>query len=260
MKNKSNIVNIFWSGGWDSTFRIVELSRMPVMIQPIYAFGDGRKSEKYERQAMNDILSALRNCNKTVAKFNPMIFININDIPEDSKITEAYNLIHDNTQLGSQHEWLACIAKEYSGIEIGTEAAELESSRILTALNQYGHLIKDEKTNSFYLDTENSTREGLLVFGNITFPIIDKTKIEMKNILQDWGDNYINIMMKTWFCHTPISNKPCGFCHPCMVAIEGGMTFRVSSRALKRYNIYKKYGKYKVFSKVFNAYRKFRTK
>jgi hypothetical protein len=64
MKQKENpkkTIRILWTGGWDSTYRIIELSRQPVAIQPIYVYGDGRVSEPFERRAMQKILTQLKN-------------------------------------------------------------------------------------------------------------------------------------------------------------------------------------------------------
>ena len=45
----------------------------------------------------------------------------------------------------------------------------------------------------------------------------------------------LDLMHLTWFCHTPVRQKPCGRCPPCIQAIEEGMRDRVSLRALGRY-------------------------
>ena len=44
------LYEIFWTGGFDSSYRVAYLSRFPIMIQPVYCTGvakDIRKSEKY---------------------------------------------------------------------------------------------------------------------------------------------------------------------------------------------------------------------
>lgn len=56
MIHNQQTVNILWTGGWDSSYRMVELSRRLVQVQPIYVYGEGRASEKYEIRAMNRII------------------------------------------------------------------------------------------------------------------------------------------------------------------------------------------------------------
>ena len=58
MGGGNKIVEIFWTGGFDSTFRIVQLSRCNVTIQPYY-ISDNRKSEKNELKAIEQITNIL---------------------------------------------------------------------------------------------------------------------------------------------------------------------------------------------------------
>ena len=37
-------VNVLWTGGFDSTYRIVELSRLNVVVQPYYLLDEKRRS------------------------------------------------------------------------------------------------------------------------------------------------------------------------------------------------------------------------
>ena len=60
-------VNLLWTSGWDSTYRLVELSRMDVRVQPIYVTGMGRPSEQRELQAQKEILEALAQKKETIA-------------------------------------------------------------------------------------------------------------------------------------------------------------------------------------------------
>lgn len=39
------VINVLWTGGYDSSFRIVQLSKNKVTIQPYY-LSDNRKCEK----------------------------------------------------------------------------------------------------------------------------------------------------------------------------------------------------------------------
>lgn len=232
IKNK-NTINILWTGGWDSTYRLVELSRKTCSVQPIYVYGDNRPSERYEIRAMEKILIELDRRLDTKAHIFPIKFINKKSIPANEEITEAYNLIFQEIKLGSQHEWLARLSFHIPGLEIGTEKAPIEISRILTTIDKYGGLIK--AGNGYVIDPMNSSKEVMLVLGNFRFPIIDKSGQDMQANIQSWG--YEDIMRYVWFCHSPILGKPCGFCHPCELKIETGMEFLFveSPIALKRY-------------------------
>ena len=63
-------IKILWTGGWDSTFRVIELSRKNVVIQPIYVLDSGRKSTDYELKAIDKIIQDLNKRDETKAKIN----------------------------------------------------------------------------------------------------------------------------------------------------------------------------------------------
>jgi 7-cyano-7-deazaguanine synthase len=231
-----NMVYILWTGGWDSTFRVVELSRRDVNIQPIYVVDSNRISRDYEKESMNQIVEALQKRQETKAKFLPIIYYKLEDIPKDSEISKAYKIIHEETGLGSQHEWLACLGKLYPGIEMGTEAAEPETNHMIHAISKYADLEVVDGVGK--IKKETSSNEGNLVLGWFTFPIITRTESDMLEQIKLWG--YEDVMKLIWFCHRPINGKPCGFCHPCEVKMESSMEWLLPKAAQKRY----KYSKF----------------
>ena len=257
MEKDDQVIKILWTGGWDSTYRIVELSRQDKVVEPIYVYGDQRTSEKKEINAMKEILSQIKKRSETRANFKPIRFVSKNSIPPNSEITNAYKRISKDTNLGSQHEWLVRLAFINPGLEIGTEFAPLEVSNILTAINRYGKLIFDKTQDTYRLDKDSSSHDGLLVLGNFSFPIINMNGKRMRENIESWG--YRDIMKKVWVCHTPIFGKPCGVCHPCELKIETGMEFLMPPKAIKRYrNRNKKPFKtiYNIEKRIYNRFTK----
>lgn len=247
-------IEILWTGGWDSTFRIVELSMKECIVQPYYIIDKNRKSIDYELKAMDEILSLLRKKKQTKAKFNDIIMVKKEDIEENKEVSEAYKKIAEKTRLGSQHDWLARFALSHKNIEIGTEDGDVATVHILQAIHEYGNLVF--KDGIGYLD-ENSTKEGLLVLGNFSFPIINKTERDMIKLIKKW--KYEDVMKKIWFCHTPINGECCGLCHPCEVKYESDMKFLLTKRAIRNYKIQKimkKIFKEKITNKATYIYRK----
>lgn len=145
-------IKILWTGGWDSTFRMIELSRKNVVIQPIYVLDSERKSTDNELKAMDKIIQDLNKRDETKAKINAIKIIKKEDIPENKEITDAYKIINARTRLGSQHDWLARLAVEYKGIEIGTEAGTPDTSHIIQAINEFGKLVIEDGIG--YMDKE----------------------------------------------------------------------------------------------------------
>lgn len=247
-------IEILWTGGWDSTFRIVELSRERCEVQPYYIIDNNRISMEHELKAMKTILEVLKSKNQTKAIFNEIIMINKNEIQENKEISNAYKVIASKTHLGAQHDWLARFALHHKNIEIGTEAGTIENSHILQSIHEFGNLIF--KDGIGYLD-ENSSKEGLLVLGNFSFPIIDKTELDMVKLIKEWG--YEDVMKNIWFCHAPIRGKCCGMCHPCELKYESNMEFLLPKSAIRNYKIhhfFKKFLKETTTNKMVYLYRK----
>ena len=218
-----NEYKVLWTGGFDSTYRIVELSRRDVTIQPIYVKDPERKSMQYELKAMDEILNLLSQKEETKAKILPIKQIELKDIPKNEEITKAYELFKKEVNMGAQHEWLA----------------------------QHGKLI--DTGDGYIVDKENSSKEVNLVIGNLKLPIFEKTEVQMLEDIKKWG--YEDVMSHVWFCHTPRKGKPCGLCNPCNTKFDAQMQFMLPAKAIKRIKRSRKI--YKLFgSKGENIYKK----
>ncbi len=232
-----NTVYVFWTGGWDSTWRILQLAVSKIadnnkVIQPVYVTGDNRKSERLEIEAMEKILSVIRE--RTQITINNILLIAKKDIPPDSQITEAYERIRKSVRIGTQYEWLARLAVLYPGIELGIEKPNGEYSGCITAIEKNGCFIK--RDDSFYVDTEKSSDDCCMVFGNFSFPIIDITETDMIRLTREWKCE--DIMKCIWFCHEPVQGKPCGVCRPCQQKMECGMEWLLPEQSQKNYYFY----------------------
>ena len=227
MKRK---IFILWTGGWDSTFRIIELSRREVEVQPIYVVDDARRSVSYEKKAIHDILELLKTKAETNADFLPVIYINKIDIPKNADITKAYQLFKDEADMGSQHDWLARLACQYPGMELCIEKALGDHAPIRKSIHRHGNLLNTG--DGYIVDKDTSSDELNLVLGNLKLPIFDKTELDMQRIIKEWG--YEDVMSHIWFCHSPINGKPCGLCSPCTTKMTSKMEYLLPESAQKR--------------------------
>lgn len=234
-KMDEKIVNILWTGGWDSTYRMVELSRKNVKVQAIYCCDSSRRSIEKEKETMEQIRKALIDREGTKATFLPICYINIEDIPANSNITNAYNHVCEKVKLGSQYEWLARLTQMYPKLEIGIEKPAGEYSGCVDAINTFGSLKLND--NVFEIDREHSSEDCIFLFGGFCFPIINMTELDMVKNIREWG--YEDIMRRIWFCHNPINGKSCGVCRPCQQKMECGMAFLVDKKGQKRYKVYR---------------------
>lgn len=97
-KNKKT-VEIFWTGGFDSTFRVVQLSRMNITVQPYY-LSDKRIAESYELNVIEKITQLINAHPDTKAEMLPTIYVSVEDRPESQpQIAEAYKRIFKKTGL-----------------------------------------------------------------------------------------------------------------------------------------------------------------
>ena len=120
---------ILWTGGWDSTFRLLQLasgSRME--IQPIYVHDAGRAGRVQEQQAMQKILAMIAKDKRFTATVHPLKVYDKDFILQnypDSDITNSWKALNAEFALGGQYEWLALLCKQL-GIqaELGLEYSE----------------------------------------------------------------------------------------------------------------------------------------
>lgn len=224
------IVNILWTGGWDSTFRVIQLAQKDVIIQPYY-LKDNRKSEENELKAIQLITTDIRALKSVIGKINDVITINVTDIEEDNDITDAYQLLFKKKYFGNQYDWLARFAKQFNSLELTIH----QDDKAFSLIQAYGSFKKynDGRGEFYKLDQLSSSNEIYKIFGNFDFPILKYSKLDMKKEAEEKG--FIEIMNKTWFCQRPINNQPCGQCNPCEYTIKEGLSYRFNKSAIKRY-------------------------
>lgn len=229
--HSNKIIEILWTGGFDSTYRIVQLSRMNVRIQPYY-LSDNRQSEDMELSAIAKITEMLKSNNNTKCKFLPLKIVGKKERIFSKEITEAYKRIVKHDYLGSQYDWLGCFSTRHNGIELLIH----RNDKAITLINKYGILkkVSDDITGNYYIvDCANSSDDINKLFRFYHLPLANITKLEMRNNYMEWG--YSDVMNLTWFCFKPIKGKSCGCCNACIYAIEEGMEERFSADALDRY-------------------------
>lgn len=221
-------INLLWTGGWDSTYRILQLFKKEVIIQPYYLL-DNRKSEEQELQAISTITELIKAHPETNCILKELITAKVADIPKDAEITTSFKNLLKTDFFGSQYDWLARFSKNIHNLELTIH----EDDKACVIINKHGGVHKknsDLKGTYFELDTAVSSADLINVFGNYHFPLLKITKLEMKKYAEDSG--LMDIMNTTWFCHNPVDNQPCGKCNPCLYTIEEGLLYRFSKKTI----------------------------
>jgi len=107
----SREIRLFWSGGWDSTFRLLQLSRVEgLVIRPLYIRDHARLGMPYELAAMRDILPQVRSIARArvldVDLYDRSAIYR--DFPNE-RVSEAYGRLAEEFGLGYQYELLGNI-------------------------------------------------------------------------------------------------------------------------------------------------------
>lgn len=215
---ENRIHRVLWTGGFDSTYRMIELALQDVIVEPVYVVNSGRRSHNIELQSMQKMLGMLRDAKRFRAKIYDIKTINKEDIVIPPEIHQAYENLHQSCNIGPQYEWLSPLSRTIEDLEICIEKApegRLHSRDAIIA----------------------ETEDARIIFGNFILSIFDKTEEDMLADIAQWGCE--DIIKHIWFCNHPLTVNSggycaCGLCHPCRIKIESGMSQLLPLDALMR--------------------------
>ena len=229
-------VMILWTGGWDSTFRLLQLAENEIQIQPVYLIHKDRAGTKYEKVAMQNILTKIKQDKSFKAEILETKLYEVDWVLEnckDDEISKAYQYLHKKYKVGKQYEWFALLCKKLN-IKMETAVVHQYHGVVEDAIEAEGVLkpIEEDILEGRYHVLPGGGQKAFLVFGNLILPVINLTKQDEGRIAREKG--WMDIMELTWFCHSPINGKPCGFCNPCDDAMHTGMEWRLPKEAQNR--------------------------
>lgn len=217
---------LLWTGGWDSTFQLLQLlliHRQPVT--PYYLIDEGRGSVAAEIVAMKQIKQRIFNdFPETEGLLSPTQYFAVGDIPENTTITQAFKNIIKRHYIGSQYEWLARFCTSQSIFDL--QLCIHRDDKAHSVIENLVHAVDMRGQQVHCINSANGRCDEQTLFGFFTFPIFEISKTSMHSIaeMNGWG----GIMAMTWFCHNPrFGMKPCGACNPCRYTIEEGLGARV---------------------------------
>ena len=216
----NSIQNVLWTSGWDSTFRVLKLIEKGATVQPIYVFDKNRFSRHKELKTI-ELLSKkiLDRYGDNGGEILDLIIINKKDIKFNLIQKVSYKFLKKRRHLGIQYYWLSCLALKMKNLELSVHSKDFSFLKGKTIL------VNDENIGSYAI-LDPKVKDVFLkrIFGKMRFPIYNLTKLDMKLIAEK--ENFIDIMLKTWFCHAS-DVKPCKECAPCKQLIRDGMDYRL---------------------------------
>lgn len=224
MMDRSNC-NILWTGGWDSTFQLLQLLLVErKQVTPFYLLDENRQSTGIEIRTRMHIKQMLMKIDPQVGELlQPTRFFAVSDLAPDSEITGAYQSIIEDEFIGGQYDWFARYCKQH----------EIADMQLCIHLDDRAHHIvdrivrksADDSRGGVQIDPKYEDRSEYKVFRYFTYPIFNLSKVQMSDIAKQQG--WEEIMGMTWFCHNPKKMKPCGVCNPCLYTIEEGFGWRI---------------------------------
>lgn len=179
---------MFWTGGWDSTFRVIKLYRLGATIQPIYVIDRSRISYTKELESIEKITEGLtKKFPQSEGIILPLIILENKDIPHNIYLKILHKYLRKKVHLGSQYYYLARIAKKYPGIELSLHEEDLyrffNKSQLLK--------IRDDRTgDNWKVNPKKVDFFRRQFFSNMTFPLVEISKPEMKLISEK--DNFFD--------------------------------------------------------------------
>lgn len=235
---EDDIYFVYWTGGYDSTFRLCEmLIKEKKIVQPLYVSLSldndcideetcnktwFRKNRKYEKKAMNTIRKMLNSMFPyTKETLLPTIYIDeeIDDSTFNTNFEEMFYQDNLWPKKRKKHQYLflskfAYYHKQY--IDIGVLGIH-HKSKFTKFLKKN---LKKENT-TLKIKGKTVSRNNYIISDEthflhyLKFPIYNKTKDELYIIAE--RDGFHEILKYTWSCWFPNkeTGNPCGNCPMC---------------------------------------------
>jgi len=207
---------VFWTGGYDSTFRVCELLVVhKVPVQPVYLdynLDSANKTDFWVRKNRRQEYAAMSKVKKLLFERFPHtknLLYNTIIIKQNTpyqKYDEAFNSlnlwpkkrrIHQYGHLGK----VSFLMKTY--IDIGVLGLH-EKTPFVKFVRK--NLEEEEYNNRLNINSQHPLHY-------LKFPLFDKTKKDLCDISRQ--HNFDDIIKSSWSCWFPKEGKPCGKCPMC---------------------------------------------
>lgn len=212
MEKDNKLIRLFWTSGWDSTFRLLQILLTTDRIVEPHFILRTEQSTGIEIDAQIKIRRLIsRKYPEVMPRLLPTVYTNAELIKVFKDIKdEIESLRKEGRYVDPQYDLMANYCRQFNidEIELGLEKTPGEPAE--EWLDKHFH--------------------GASVFNCFRYPVFHLTKRDMLKIIREnkWDD----IMDLTNFCRRPIIKvTPCGTCGPCIDTVVAGMDFRLPFKA-----------------------------
>ena len=210
----TRVHEVLWTGGWDSTFRVVDLVLTHgAVVQPLYVLNPDRRSAIDEVRAMRRIRGRLAPRLADPGALRPLRIYAKDDYPVPKHVATRYAALRRRARTGSQYLWLAAVAEHHgwSGVELS-----------ITREDPPGGLHRAVFARPGTADATLREDDHARLFAPWAFPLLAHTKAELGGLARDRG--FEDLLLLRHFCFDPVLGRACGRCHPCRTARREGTT------------------------------------
>lgn len=210
MTDSAEVINVFWTGGMDSTFNLIKkLKSTSKFVRPHYIVRH-EESTGREIDAMISIRRALvKKFPEIKSRFLPTTYTNEDDIPHYKEIDDEIEELRKSIRVHEQYQIMAYYCKRF----------DIDKIDVCYELS-----IDDQLHNGLYLSRLFGKKGPFQSFEN---PFESLTKMDC--YLEAKEKNWHPFLEMTSFCRRPKkkSGKPCGVCGPCIDVAMEGLGFRL---------------------------------
>ena len=242
--------HLLWTGGWDSTFRLLQLLidyRKPVI--PYYIIDTSRASTLTEIDTRHSIVrKIIERYPYTEELILAGQYFSLGDIKKNEDVSSKFKILKSEMHIGSQYDWLSRFAVQFeiNNLELSIEKSDRTTHFKDTSIFK---LMEDKSAGSIYkVDEQLPDSHPKSIFKPFLYPLLDFYKTDMKRHSIDKG--YDDILNTSWFCFTPINGRPCGLCNPCRNVVVEGLGHRLPKDALFRNKYSSAYDSYAKMEKT----------
>lgn len=226
-QSRDEPVYVFWTGGYDSTFRLAQLVIVEKrVVQPVYISDnnlDNKENKNTKRHNHIQEYNAMDQIKENIFKAFPFTkslilpTIDIKNVNIDEDIEDNMKKLHKQKKVRRpvcQYGGMAQVTRDLDkDIEICVENA---------TGSMMNRTIKDQlicnKNDCNYYDKKIKKElikknNPLKIFRRFVFSTIHLTKKDMHNISKKHKFDFI--LKDTWSCWYPRNGKPCGRCIMC---------------------------------------------
>ena len=217
------IIHIFWTGGLDSTYRVVELSRKDCVIQPHYIL-TSRRTVENELRAISEITKILNSDKRTIAEIRPVETFSKYDLEVYGDIQSAWDILHELKDFKSEQYPLLTRYARQKGLKLEMGIQFSANGSVVKVVDVSYLTDCPDHDDEMMIDPEKGVHEwaSFTLFQDFLFPksLYHKTKKEEIEELKKLG--YGKVLKKVWTCFHPVFGMPCGHCFACQSARKEG--------------------------------------